>query len=181
MDERVYACWSARAMALVIGPIAFGMALVLPTAPDFPRPWALVAGAAVAVVWHAYWRTRVQVWPDGILVVNPWRTHRIPFGQVAGITAGDFLPIRLRDGTLVRAWAVQAMQARGPRQQTYAKRVSAEVRAVRDGALAAGRGGGEAAVAWRRPSIVGVLVAATVGVAGCWVLAPSLAALAEPW
>lgn len=64
-------------------------------------PWA-VAGAVVAYL--VFWRPRVVVDDDGVLVVNPVRTVRVPWAALIDVRTQYAFTVVTPHG-LVRAWA----------------------------------------------------------------------------
>ena len=62
-----------------------------------------VAGAALA--WVLIWRPRVELDPDGLTIVNPVRTVRIPWQRVRRVGSRWSLEVESETG-MHRAWAV---------------------------------------------------------------------------
>lgn len=71
--------------ALVVVPAAL-IAVSTLIAPSAHTP-AIVLGAALAALlgWTIFWRPRLTVTPAGLVVVNPWRTHRVGWGELVDV------------------------------------------------------------------------------------------------
>ncbi|MDP9801317.1 hypothetical protein J2S49_001393 [Arcanobacterium wilhelmae] len=78
---------------------------------------ALVAAAAWVFSYHSY----VQIGPGGLTVVNIFRTHRIPWNDIAGTERRWGLYVLLRTGRKISVWAVP--QKAGVFSSPTAKRV----------------------------------------------------------
>lgn len=64
-------------------------------------PWALGAGY---LAWLVFWRPRVQVTPDAVVVVNPFRTVRVPFAALVDVST-QFALTLVTPHLSIRAWA----------------------------------------------------------------------------
>ncbi|WP_144043068.1 PH domain-containing protein [Kytococcus schroeteri] len=95
----------ARILAVVSWLLAAGfVVLALVTRPVMWGAVGLaVAGAALA--WVLIWRPRVELDPDGLTIVNPVRTVRIPWQRVRRVGSRWSLEVESETG-MHRAWAV---------------------------------------------------------------------------
>jgi len=64
-------------------------------------PWALGAGY---LAWLVFWRPRVQVAEDAVVVVNPFRTVRVPWAALVDVSTQYALTL-VTPHLRVRAWA----------------------------------------------------------------------------
>ncbi|MGL4257741.1 PH domain-containing protein [Microbacterium sp.] len=71
-------------------------------------PIALVAWLA----WALYVRPHVQISEGFIEIANVFRTHRVPWGDVADVDSRYALTVRTTGGRSIRAWAAPAPGAR---------------------------------------------------------------------
>jgi hypothetical protein len=64
-------------------------------------PWAVGAGY---LAWLVFWRPRVRVTEDAVVVVNPFRTVRVPFAALVDVST-QFALTLVTPHVRVRAWA----------------------------------------------------------------------------
>lgn len=72
--------------------------------------WPIVAFAWLAYL--LYIRPSVAVTDGFVEVQNPFRTHRVPWGDVIGVESRFALTVRTTQGAVIRAWAAPAPGAR---------------------------------------------------------------------
>jgi hypothetical protein len=72
--------------------------------------WPIVLVAWLA--WILYIRPRVQISEGFIEVGNVFRTHRVPWGDVADVDSRYALTVHTTGGRSIRAWAAPAPSAR---------------------------------------------------------------------
>lgn len=99
------------AIAIVICLVA----LIWLTVTDGVAGLVLWGWPIVAFAWLAYLlyiRPAVRVTDGFVEMQNIFRTHRVPWGDVADVESRYALTIRTRDGKTLRAWAAPAPGAR---------------------------------------------------------------------
>lgn len=87
----------------------------------------VLIGLAIAGLLHQLGRCRVSADDAGVTLVNPFRTRRLAWAEVLGVTMADGEPwptLDLADGSTVSAMGIQ--RSDGPR----ARRALAELRAL---------------------------------------------------
>jgi hypothetical protein len=99
---------------LVVGFV--GLVIGVGVGVPFTPRWAAVLvvplfGVPAWIVYRAYIRSRVEANDNGITIVNPFRTVIVPWNQVDHVRADMRLVIVRRNGSSIRAWAVQAANA----------------------------------------------------------------------
>lgn len=72
--------------------------------------WPILLVAWLA--WALYVRPSVQISEGFIEIVNVFRTHRVPWGDVADVDSRYALTVRTTGGRSIRAWAAPAPGAR---------------------------------------------------------------------
>ena len=72
--------------------------------------WPLLAMGWL--VWLLYIRPKVVITEAFVEIVNPLRTHRVPWGDVSTVDSRYALTITTNSGTVLRAWAAPAPGAR---------------------------------------------------------------------
>ncbi len=72
--------------------------------------WPLIAFAWLAYL--LYIRPSVTVTDGFVEIVNPFRTHRVPWGDVDRVESRYALTLRTSGGNVIRAWAAPAPGAR---------------------------------------------------------------------
>ncbi|TQJ31738.1 PH domain-containing protein [Microbacterium sp. SLBN-146] len=92
------------AAGLVFMAVTDGVASLLAWA------WPLVLAAWLA--WLLYVRPYVSVTEGFAEIGNPFRTHRVPWGDIDRVDTRYALTIHTRDGRRIRAWAAPAPGAR---------------------------------------------------------------------
>lgn len=92
------------AMGLVIIAVTDGVASLL----VWVAPVLLVAWLA----WVLYVAPAVTVTDGFVEVANPFRTHRVPWGDIAEVETRYALTVQTRAGRRIRAWAAPAPGAR---------------------------------------------------------------------
>lgn len=96
------------------------------------------AGQATAIavgfalfIWAGVLRVRLELSADGIAMVNPWGTQRLPWSRVASVSMNDGgVQFHTPDGFTYRAVALNSMGGRDPQDERLA-----EIRAVVRGRL----------------------------------------------
>ena len=99
--------WSAIgvcAVAVVLIALTDG----IPSVIVWGWPLLLVAWLA----WLLYVRPSVTVTDGFVEVSNPFRTHRVPWGDVRGVDSRYALTLETASGARIRAWAAPAPSAR---------------------------------------------------------------------
>lgn len=92
-----------------------GVALVLVAVTDGVAGLAVWAWPILFVAWLAwllYVRPYVSVTEGFVEIGNPFRTHRVPWGDVARVDSRYALTIETTAGRGIRAWAAPAPSAR---------------------------------------------------------------------
>jgi hypothetical protein len=150
-SERSAGSWSGaprpprfRPLGVRLAVAALGVALVAVCAaiwfsfpPDvrarfdvFQRLTLLGIGLAFAAGGYALARCRVDVVPDGLVVVNGFRSRSYAWGEVAGVTLRPGAPwavLRLADGSTAAAMGIQGSDgARATRQVEQLRSLLAE-------------------------------------------------------
>jgi hypothetical protein len=98
---------------IAIGVCAAGLvAIVVTDGPAGLVAWGWPVVAVAWLAWLAYVRPRLVVTDGFVEFVNPLRTHRVPWGDVAEIDSRYALTLRTHDGRRIRAWAAPAPSAR---------------------------------------------------------------------
>lgn len=98
---------------VAIGVCAVGLVFIAVT--DGVGALALWAWPILLVAWLAwalYVRPSVQISEGFIEIVNVFRTHRVPWGDVADVESRYALTVRTTGGRDIRAWAAPAPGAR---------------------------------------------------------------------
>lgn len=72
--------------------------------------WPIVLVAWLA--WVLYVRPAVVVTDGFVEIVNPFRTHRVPWGDIDQVDSRYALTVHTRSGRRIRAWAAPAPGAR---------------------------------------------------------------------
>lgn len=96
--------------------------------------WAAAVPLALAAGWLSWrlWAARVEVHPDELVLVNWFRTLRLPWGQVRKVdTDADGVCVALRDGRIVSVSAFQHGHEALGFARTPARRVAARLDAIR--------------------------------------------------
>lgn len=99
---------ASASLALLVMAFAVVLSLAEDTPPWAVPPIASVSAALGYLAWQIYGAPRVELAHQEILVINPFRVHRIPYDSVERVSAGRYLVLYLRDGSMVKAWSVQA-------------------------------------------------------------------------
>lgn len=105
--NRFYPILGASLILLAVFAV---VTIVVATHPPLGAALAIaVLGAGIAfAAWECYVQPCVIAEPTRLIVRNPFRIYTIPNRRVDGFEAGQLLTIRLDDGTVVKAWAVQS-------------------------------------------------------------------------
>jgi hypothetical protein len=93
------------ARLVLLGWLALGAVLVSGATPDHRAAQALGVLAVGCLLAAVGWCPALVLDDDGALVVNPWRTVRLGWDQVADVRQGWALTLTGRDGAAVRVWA----------------------------------------------------------------------------
>lgn len=99
-----WAAIAACGVGLVLTVITDGIQALL----EWGWPLVLVAWLA----WLLYIHPSVRVTDGFVEIVNPFRTHRVPWGDIERVETRYALTLELRDGRRIRAWAAPAPSAR---------------------------------------------------------------------
>ena len=123
-----------RPLGVRIAAVAFGVMLFGVTAAiwlSFPqgirdaftamqRATVIAMGLGAFVIGHALGRCRVTADPDGLVVVNGYRSHRLQWAQVLAVRmlpGNPWVTLDLADGTSLSALGIQGSDgARAQRQ-----------------------------------------------------------------
>lgn len=156
--ERVWRPVRARRVALVLAAVVAAATLLLAAA--LPREGAgafslidrfgiVLTGAVLAAALGLFARTRAELHPDGLLVVNLLRRRRVAWAEVLGVSMdrdASWASLDLSDGTALAVMALQAADG------AHATRGIAELRGLLAGHDPAGTPGGAEPDAGRQPS-----------------------------
>ncbi|HET7486672.1 MAG TPA: PH domain-containing protein [Acidimicrobiales bacterium] len=97
---------------LALAAIGCLVGAIVADVPLVGRGWLLLGTAAstalAVVVRRGYIATRVEATGEGVVVVNPWRTETLAWGDVLGFSADTHLVVHRRQGPKIRVFAVQA-------------------------------------------------------------------------
>ncbi len=136
-----------RPLGVRIAAVAFGVMLFGVTATiwlsfpghvreaftPFQRLTVLAMGAGVLVVGHALARCRVDAAPEGLLVVNGYRSHRLQWAQVLAVRmlpGNPWVTLDLADGTTLSALGIQGSDGARAQRQVRALRALIEAHAA---------------------------------------------------
>jgi hypothetical protein len=73
-------------------------------------PAAVAAGFSTAIIFTTqrfYLHTRVTANDDGVEVVNAFSVYSVGWAEIASFDAARLLNVKLKNGTVLRAWAIQ--------------------------------------------------------------------------